>query len=95
MSQKAADLMSDEIRNKPDLLLCTATGATPTTAYDMLAAKKSEELNLFDKLRIIKLDEWGGLPMDDPATCEVFLNEHLVDPLNIPADRFISWISNP
>jgi galactosamine-6-phosphate isomerase len=31
----------------------------------------------------LKLDEWGGLAKDDPATCEQHLRRALVDPLRL------------
>jgi len=46
-------------------------------------------------MRIIKLDEWCGLRADDPASCEEYLQQHLVQPLNISADRYIAFKSDP
>jgi galactosamine-6-phosphate isomerase len=95
MSQYGAEQIFKNIKNKPDLLMCTATGSTPTRAYDLLAAKMEDDSNAFDKLRIIKLDEWGGIPEDDPATCETYLRKHLIEPMKITPDRFTSFKSNP
>lgn len=44
---------------------------------------KESEIDL-SQLRIIKLDEWGGVPHMHPHTCEHFLRQHLLDPLGIP-----------
>jgi len=95
MSQFGADRIFNDLKNKQDLLICTATGSTPTRAYDLLSEKFDSSPEIFDKLRIIKLDEWGGIPDDDPATCETYLQKHLVTPLNIGSNRFISFESNP
>jgi galactosamine-6-phosphate isomerase len=81
------------IQKKPDLLLCAATGNTPTATYQALVAQKT--LFSTDQLRIFKLDEWGGVPMNHPGTCESYLQEHLIQPLNIPVDRYFSFQSNP
>jgi galactosamine-6-phosphate isomerase len=43
---------------------------------------------------MIKLDEWGGLPPGDPATCDVQLRTTLVAPLNL-AERYVAFRSNP
>jgi galactosamine-6-phosphate isomerase len=43
---------------------------------------------------MIKLDEWGGVPMDDPATCEMQLRNQLITPLSL-ADRYTSFHSDP
>lgn len=89
----ASQIILQAIQKKPDLLLCAATGNTPTLTYQALVAQKS--LFPSDQLRIFKLDEWGGVPMDHPGTCESYLQEHLIQPLNIPADRYFSFQSNP
>jgi len=60
-----------------------------------LPKKYDDEPEVFSGVRFIKLDEWGGIPMDDPATCEVYLQEHLISPLQIEASRFVSWNSIP
>jgi galactosamine-6-phosphate isomerase len=91
MSRRAAELIVAAVRARPDLLLCTATGSSPTRAYELLAERHRREPALFSRLRLMKLDEWGGLPPDDPGTCESYLRGHLVDPLNIPVDRYYTF----
>lgn len=95
MSRTAADMMADEIRDKKDLSISLATGGSPTRSYQLLAARQAEEPELFSEVRFVKLDEWGGLQPDDPATCEYYLRKHLIDPLQIPDERFIAFHCNP
>lgn len=95
MSQLACELIVEELRRQPDLLICAATGATPLGCYERLAERRQAEPPLFDRLRLLKLDEWGGLPMDDPATCEVYLRHYLVEPLSIDDNRYLTFQSNP
>lgn len=95
MSKYSAEEIFKDIKKKKNLLICTATGSTPTGTYNLLAKKYSEEPEAFSNVRYIKLDEWGGIPMDDPATCEVYLQEHLISPLQIEPSRYISWNSLP
>ncbi len=94
MSRHSADLVIDEIRRRPNLLLCTAAGSTPVRTYEMLAGKKLAEPRLFDELRVLKLDEWGGLEMDHPATCENYLQKRLIRPLNLSSERYIAFRSD-
>ena len=49
----------------------------------------------YEFLGPIKLDEWGGIPIDNPATCESFLQTHLIKPLQIHDSRYIGFDSNP
>lgn len=95
MSQYSAEEIRNEIKRNPDLLLCTATGSTPTRTYELLVDLLKTELNLFNKLRIVKLDEWGGIAPNDPAACESYLQQKIIEPLSISSDRYISFESNP
>lgn len=95
MSRAAADFLIAELRRKPDLLLCTATGASPTRTYQFLAEEQGRTAALFQRIRILKLDEWGGLAMDDPGSCEAYLREHVLGPLVISNDRYSGFESQP
>jgi galactosamine-6-phosphate isomerase len=95
MSQAAAAHMEAQLRRRPDALLILASGDTPTLAYELLAGRGLAEPGLCDRMRILKLDEWVGLGMDDPATCEQALREALVDRIGIGPDRYAGWNSCP
>lgn len=95
MSQAAAEFLARQLRRKPDSLLILATGSTPERAYQLLAYQGAAEPDLCKRLRLLKLDEWGGLSMDDPATCEMALRRTLVAPLGIGPERFEGWHSAP
>ena len=95
LSRKAKDIIIQEIEKNKDLLLCTATGGTPTETYDLLGKEYLVNPELFDQLRILKLDEWGGIPMNHPATCESYLQALLIQPLQISGSRYNGFNSNP
>lgn len=95
MSQLATDLVRKEIKRKPDLLLCAATGSSPEGLYRELGTLASSIRGLFSKLRILKLDEWGGIPENHPASCEHFIRNRLLVPLGVPPGRYISFRSDP
>jgi galactosamine-6-phosphate isomerase len=95
LSNKAKELIVQEIKNKPNLLLCTATGGSPTGTYELLGKEFQKQPELFNQLKIIKLDEWGGIPMNHPTTCETYLQTHLIQPLQIHASRYTCFLSNP
>jgi len=95
MSGAAAEVILGELGRKPDMLMCTAGGKSPSGTYGFLAGKYREYPELFDRLRIIKLDEWGGISRDNPQSCEVYLQEKIVKPLHIKEERYISFDSNP
>ncbi len=94
LSKHAAELIQDALRRKPDLLLCAATGDTPTGTYQTLAEKYRESPAAFESCRVLKLDEWGGIEMDDPGSCESYLQEQLIRPLRIEPHRYFGFQNN-
>lgn len=95
MSRHAAARIAREVRRKPGLLLGSATGETPTRTFERLAEMKAAEPSLFAKVRVVKLDEWLGLPMGHPATCETYFRKKVLGPLGIPRARFVGFRSRP
>lgn len=95
MSKRAADMVISQIKKKPNSFLCLATGNSPTLMYDLLAQKTNEDPYFFKQARIIKLDEWLGLPMNYKSTCETYLQEKVIKPLKISNDNYFGFISNP
>ena len=88
LSRQGADVVLDEIRCKPGLLLCVASGSSPLGVYRELAGARNKNPPLFDRLRAIKLDEWGPLGADDPASCEYYVRHEVTGPLGISPDRY-------
>jgi galactosamine-6-phosphate isomerase len=94
MSRHAADWLAGYLRRMPNALLCLAAGATPTRTYQLLAERHATEPNLFAEVRIVQLDEWGGLVRDDPVTCARYLRDCLVDGIGL-RERFVGFDSRP
>ncbi len=94
MSQRAADLIVAELKRRPDLLLCVSAGGTPTKAYERLAAWRKQQPRLFRKMRVLQIDEWGGLAPGSPASCQADLQAKLLDPLGIEPARYRGFTSD-
>ena len=94
MSQQAANFLILALSKKPGQLLCTATGNSPLLVYEKLSAAKMDAPHFFKKLRILKLDEWAGIPMDDPSSCEVFIQDRILKPLAIESEHYIAFQSD-
>ncbi|MGE5608819.1 MAG: galactosamine-6-phosphate isomerase [Bacillota bacterium] len=94
MSQAAAAVLADQFRCKPDLLVCLATGSSPKRLYELMVANGRSGQIPCSRLRVLKLDEWGGMAMDDPRTCEWYVQEQFLRPLGIPSDRYQGFRSN-
>jgi galactosamine-6-phosphate isomerase len=95
MSTLAADLVQEALVKKPELLFCAATGSSPAGLYEEMGAMYKIMPGLFDRMRIIKLDEWGGVPEEHPVTCEHFIRRRLLEPLNISPERYLTFRSDP
>jgi galactosamine-6-phosphate isomerase len=95
LSRKAAKRILAALVGNPGLLLCAAAGSTPLRTYQLLARQRERQLNAFRKLRVVKLDEWGGLPPGGLGTCEQQLQTHLLGPLGVSGKRYIGFHSDP
>src|SRR5258708_39897156 len=95
MRRQAAARIARDLRRRPDLLLGLATGATPTRTYAALAEMRAREPSLLRQVRIVKLDEWLGLPMRPPATCETYLRGYVRWPREVARSRYPRVQSQP
>jgi len=91
LSVEAGALVLGEIERRRDSLLCAATGRSPSGLYAELARKAETDPALFGHLRVVKLDEWGGVPPTDPGSCEHYLRTRLLDPLGVPSERYLAF----
>lgn len=94
ISRRAEELIVAGLKQQPDLLLCASAGGTPTGTYERLATRAKSQPRLFGRLRVLQIDEWGGLEPGHPATCEADLRTKLLDPLRIGKDRYFGFKTN-
>ena len=95
LSALATSFVISELEKQRNLLLCAATGRSPVGLYERLVTRSRTDRALFAELRVVKLDEWVGMPADDPGSCEHYLRERVVDPLAISPDRYTAFASTP
>ena len=88
MSVSAADFIEEQLIELPRLLLCASAGGSPTGCYEQLAERNQKTPKLCSQLRVLQIDEWGGLEPEHPATCRSYLERYLLQPLKIGSDRF-------
>jgi len=93
MSTAGFELIKKEVEKKPDLFFCVASGGSPSGTYAQLAAHKKLYPEFGEQLRVIKLDEWGGLEPGSPFTSESDVQQKFVQPMGITADRY--WTIDP
>jgi galactosamine-6-phosphate isomerase len=93
MSSLAGEKMLEVLKEKPHALFCAATGRSPDGAYKYFIKAAAREKVDISKMRIVKLDEWLGVPIDDSSSCEMYIREHIIEPLNIDRSRYVGFDS--
>ena len=87
MSRKAANIISAQIIMKPDCILGLATGSTPIGVYEQLVEWYGKGDLDFSQVTTINLDEYKGIPKEDPHSYYYFMNDKLFDKVNIRKDH--------
>ncbi|MBE6631810.1 MAG: glucosamine-6-phosphate deaminase [Ruminococcaceae bacterium] len=87
ISKRAADIIADEIRRRPDCVLGFATGSTPIGTYGRLGEMcKNGEIS-FKQVRTVNLDEYRGLSPNHPQSYRYFMNKNLFSVTDIPEEN--------
>ena len=89
LNESCSDHIIQKLSFLIEPLVCAATGNSSTGVYQKLVEKKS----MLDtqKIKFITLDEWAGLNEFDKSSCVYYLNENLIEPLNIAPKNFIAF----
>ncbi|MDB4016171.1 galactosamine-6-phosphate isomerase [Flavobacteriaceae bacterium] len=94
MSQAAFDSIYADLKISSKTSICVATGHSPTGLYEKMVASYHEQSDLYSAMQFVKLDEWLGVSADDPNSCEYYIQNKIILPLNITEDRYLSFISD-
>ena len=83
LSRKAAEIITAQIKSKPDSVLGLATGSSPVGTYkELVKMYESGELD-FSRISSINLDEYVGLDGTSDQSYRFFMNDNLFDHVNI------------
>ena len=77
LSSFVAGEILDTVRQKPDALLTLATGDTPLLTYKKLVQRSRDEKVDWSAVKFAALDEWVGVPAENPGSCKSFLEENI------------------
>ena len=83
VSQRAAKIVADLVREKPTCVLGLATGTSPLGLYQELIRMHVEEGLDFSRVRTFNLDEYVGLGPNDEQSYRYFMQTNLFDHINI------------
>ncbi|MCL2367075.1 MAG: glucosamine-6-phosphate deaminase [Oscillospiraceae bacterium] len=79
----AADVYTEQLKEKPNSVLGLATGSTPIGLYDELVRRYDAGALDFSKARSFNLDEYYPIKKDHPQSYNYFMRKHLFDKINI------------
>lgn len=83
MSERAAQIVAELVRQKPNAVLGLATGSTPVGLYQALIRIAKKENLDFSRVTTFNLDEYVGLPGAHPQSYHKFMADNLFDELGL------------
>jgi len=87
LSRKAAAVVADLVRARPEAVLGFATGSSPVGLYKELIRLHTEEGLDFSGVTTFNLDEYCGLADDHPQSYRTFMNDNLFNHINVAMER--------
>jgi glucosamine-6-phosphate isomerase len=82
LSDAAAVEIIELVKQKPDAVLCLASGETPRLTCRLLTEKVRQQKVDMSQCTFIGLDEWVGIPPSNEGSCRYFFHHELLGPLN-------------
>ncbi|WP_370529816.1 glucosamine-6-phosphate deaminase [Alkalihalobacillus sp. AL-G] len=89
LSERAAELIIDHMKNNPSLVLGAATGDTPKGTYTQLIKKLNKEDLDLSEIKTVNLDEYVGLVSEHSQSYWTYMKEYLYNPLNLSYNQAI------
>lgn len=87
LSRATADLIVERIRQKPEAMICVASGHTPIGVLQcMLDDVKAGTLDL-SQVTFVSLDEWIGVDLSNPGSCLAMLRKDFFDHLDLRKEQ--------
>lgn len=83
MSKRAAEIIAEQIREKPNCVLGLATGSTPLGTYKELIRMHKEEGLDFSQVITFNLDEYYPISAAHPQSYHYYMYKNLFDEVNI------------
>jgi glucosamine-6-phosphate deaminase len=91
LAGKAARVVLDLLRRRPEAVLTVATGETPRGMFRELVVAARGNPSLFSAVRWVMLDEYAGIAADDRRRLASWLSRELLDPLGGHAGRLTAF----
>lgn len=82
MSEKASDIVINEVLKKPNLVIGFATGKTPLSLYKQLVKEYKKGKVDFSKIKAFNLDEYYPIKKSDKRSFHYYLFKNLFSKVN-------------
>ncbi len=83
VSQAAAKMIIDQVKENPASTLGLATGSSPIRLYEIMREDHKENGTSYKDVKSFNLDEYYGLSHDHPQSYYYFMNHHLFSGIDI------------
>lgn len=83
MSDKAAEIVIDVVKNKPDAVLGLATGSTPIGLYRNMIKDHKENGTSYKNVKTVNLDEYAGLDANSDQSYVYFMRDNLFNHIDV------------
>lgn len=87
VTEKATEIIANEVRENPSAVLGLATGSSPIGIYEGLCALYEKGELDFSDVRTYNLDEYLPIDPADPNSYCAFMHKHLWDKVNLSPDH--------
>jgi len=87
MSQKAADCIIRQVKEKPDSVLGLATGGTVIGTYQLLAKDHQKNGTSYRQILTVNLDEYIGIGSEHEQSYHFYMKKRLFDHIQIPPEN--------
>ena len=88
LAEAAADEIVQLLQQKPNAVLCMASGNSPRRCCELFV-QKAKALSLdTSQFYFTGLDEWVGLGPDTTGSCHDDFSKRIFDPLTIPSSQY-------
>lgn len=87
VSQKASEIVIEQIKKNPKSILGLATGSTPLGLYQNLVKAYQKHEISFKEIKTYNLDEYLGILRSHPQSYYTFMHENLFDHIDIKEEN--------
>lgn len=91
MSRRCADELLSLVQEYPRAKIVLATGNSPLLAYQLFVKDVLEKAIDVTGITWIELDEWVGLPPENSATCDFFIQKEILSQLHIHPEKYLAF----